>query len=98
MKKRAKRPMGMSESRDEVSDILVRVTRAEERVVAMDARQEDWRDETRKAHTDLSVRLGKLENALQRYQGAWGLLTLISSAVLASIALFKDYVMRKFFS
>lgn len=78
-----------------VSDILERVTRAEERVVHMDQRQEEWRDETRQAHADLGERLGKLEVALNKYQGAWGMLTLVLSALMVAGTLLKNWIMAR---
>ena len=78
-------------SRIDVTDILERVTRAEERVVSMDRVQIEWRDETREAHRDLSERLGKLELALNKYQGAWGMLSLLLSAIVVAVTMLKDW-------
>ncbi len=91
-KKATARPL---QSRNEVSSILERVTRAEERVMVMDQRQEDWRNETRSAHKELSDRLGSLETALTKYQGAWGAITLILSAIGAALALFHEAILKK---
>lgn len=79
-----------------ILDILDRMTRAEERVVHMDERQEEWRAETRAAHADVSRRLGALEISLHKYQGAWGLLTIFVTALAAAGALLKDFLVKKF--
>lgn len=93
-KKKAATPNAFG-SRVEVSDILERVTRAEERVVAIDRVQIEWRDETRAAHKDLAERLGAIEKSLHKYQGAWGFLTLILSAIGAALAMFHEAIAKK---
>lgn len=91
-KKAAVRPAG---SRIEVSDILERVTRAEERVIQIDRVQIEWRDETRKAHADLGDRLGAIEASLHKYQGAWGTITLLFSAIGIALAAFGSAIAKK---
>ena len=84
-----------SSSRVEVTDILERVTRAEERVISMERTQVEWRDETRAAHKDLADRLGSLETSLHKYQGAWGLITLVLSAIGVALAAFGSAISKK---
>lgn len=84
-----------SVSRGEVTDILERVTRAEERVIAMDRTQVEWRDETRAAHKGLADRLDSLETSLHKYQGAWGFITLILSAIGVALAAFGSAISKR---
>jgi predicted lysophospholipase L1 biosynthesis ABC-type transport system permease subunit len=82
-------------SRVEVTSILERVTRAEERVIAIDRVQSEWRDETREAHKGLAERLDTIEASLHKYQGAWGLITIVLSAVGMALAAFGNSIAKK---
>jgi len=79
----------------EISDILQRVTRAEEKVIAMDKRQELWHAERQEFSKVMDERLKAIEDSLNRYQGFWGALVLITSAVATFFTLFKDVFMKK---
>ena len=61
----------------------------------MERTQVEWRDETRAAHKDLSERLGSLEVSLHKYQGAWGLITLVLSAIGVALAAFGSAISKK---
>lgn len=95
MARKKKAAIKAPRSRIEVSDILERVTRAEERVIQIDRVQVEWRDETRAAHADLGNRLGAIEASLHKYQGAWGLITLLASAVGIALAAFGSAISKK---
>jgi predicted nucleic acid-binding Zn-ribbon protein len=94
-----KKPTAAARSRkllmEETADILDRVTRAEERVVAMDRRHEEWHTEARLSRNEIDARLAAIENSLQRYQGAWGTLTIIVSAVAVAVGLFKEAIFKR---
>ncbi len=84
-------------------DILERVTRAEGVVTRLDKVQIEWREEMRdaieedkKAHESIASRLTALETALTKYQGAWGMLTILFSAVIVAVTLMKDWLIDKF--
>lgn len=81
--------------RTDIHDILERVTRAEERVVAMDERHEQWHEETKESREAVVRRLDAIENSLARYQGAWGVVVLVTSAVGVALAFLKDIILRK---
>jgi hypothetical protein len=84
-----------SRSRADVTDILERVVRAEERVVLMDERHAQWHNETKAAHDAVASRLTAIEHSLQKYQGAWGAVTLVLTAVGVALTFFKDFIARK---
>jgi diphthamide synthase subunit DPH2 len=74
---------------------MERVTRTEERLVAIDRVQIEWRDETREAHKLLGDRLSAIEVSLHKYQGAWGLITLVFSAIGIAAAAFGSTIAKK---
>jgi hypothetical protein len=82
-------------SRIQVHDILERVTRAEERVISLNKDTMEWRTEQRLAHENVSARLGAIETSLTKYQGAWGAITLILSAIVTAAAIFSQAIMKK---
>lgn len=94
--------MARSRSSSEISDILERITRSEERMVALAARHEEWHreattavQEARTAVVDVGARLDALELTLARYQGSWGTFTLVFSAIVMSLTFFKDFVLKR---
>lgn len=87
----------MSQQTADIADILDRVTRAEERVLAMDRRQEEWHRETKESRDEVARRLASIEASLSRYQGAWGAVVLVASAVGVALTFMKDFLIRKLF-
>ncbi len=82
-------------SRSDVSNILERVTRAEEAVNHMNDKHTEWHVEAKEHREDVAKRLTDLEHALQRYQGAWGTITLVITSIGLALTFFKDFIARK---
>ncbi|MGD9590810.1 MAG: hypothetical protein AB7Q37_18590 [Pyrinomonadaceae bacterium] len=79
----------------ELDDILERVTRTEEELKHAGRMAETTHRETSEALDKLGERLSKLESALTRYQGLWGGIMLVLTAVGAALAMFKGFIFRK---
>jgi len=76
----------------EVDEILERMTRAEERMVAASQRAEEWHAAAASATDKIEERIEKLERALARYNGFWGAIVLITTAVGSALMLFKEFI------
>ena len=61
----------------------------------MNQRHEEWHGEAQTAREEVSKRLEALEHSLLKYQGAWGAITLVLSAIGVTIVFFKEFLMRK---
>jgi hypothetical protein len=90
-----------------VSDTVIeRLTRSEEQIIAHAERDVNNHKEVMQAVSELKVsleaieerhheRLVALEKEYERYRGAWGLLTIIGTALLAAWSIISEVIKRK---
>ena len=90
-----------------VSDTVIeRLTRSEEQIIAHAERDVNNHKEVMQAVSELKAsleatedrhheRLVALEKEYERYRGAWGLLTIIATALLAAWSIISEVIKRK---
>lgn len=79
----------------ELDDILVRVTRAEERLITANQLVTVRHAELKESLEDIDKRMRKMEAELTRYHGFAGGIMLALTALGAFLSLFWGYISRK---
>lgn len=83
------------ESRQEMTEMLERVVRTETTLDAHVVEVTQLIADIKSDHRETKERIRALEDSLTRYQGAWGLLSIIGGAIVVAWTIFGQWIKAK---